>query len=349
MQRRGARSVFGIVMGFSGAVALCQSAPPTEMPKDPVALLNLAAKSNGLDGTDIKPWRLKASFGIFDDKGDTSEQGTIEEAWASPHRSKITYTVGTDSETDYDTDKGMLRSVAGTPKLGQAMTIVTQLVQPITNEQARSHWVLGIEKRDAGKAKVVCVVVKAFNTPSGNQPFFGPTYCLDENRPVLRVTVQGFSGNQVLFNDIRTFQDRYVAGEISEVRNGKRMLAVHLSSIEPIEAVDAAEFTPPADATPIERKIAISNAVAQGNLIKSVAPEYPIYAKEAGISGTVVLQAMIGKNGKITNLRAVSGPDILQQAAVDAVRQWVYRPYLLNGEPVSVDTTINVVFNLGHR
>ena len=76
-------------------------------------------------------------------------------------------------------------------------------------------------------------------------------------------------------------------------------------------------------------------------------PQYPAIAKAARIQGIVVLQATISKSGSIQNLRVISGPPMLQQAAMDAVRSWRYKPYLLNGEPVEVETTINVVFNLG--
>ena len=65
------------------------------------------------------------------------------------------------------------------------------------------------------------------------------------------------------------------------------------------------------------------------------------------MQGTVVLQATISKSGTIENLRVMSGPAMLQQAALDAVRTWRYRPYLLNGEPVEVETTVNVVFTMG--
>jgi len=76
-------------------------------------------------------------------------------------------------------------------------------------------------------------------------------------------------------------------------------------------------------------------------------PVYPAIAKATGTQGTVVLQAVISKTGTIENLRVVSGPPLLQQAALDAVKQWRYRPYLLNGEPIEVETTVNVVFTLG--
>jgi protein TonB len=81
-------------------------------------------------------------------------------------------------------------------------------------------------------------------------------------------------------------------------------------------------------------------------LVDKRMPVYPAIAKETGTQGTVVLQATISRNGTIENLRVVSGPEMLQQAALDAVQQWRYRPYLLSGEPVEVETTVNVVFKL---
>jgi protein TonB len=82
-------------------------------------------------------------------------------------------------------------------------------------------------------------------------------------------------------------------------------------------------------------------------LISKTQPVYPIDAKQARVSGTVVLRAVIGTDGIIKDLRVVSGPDLLRQAALDAVQQWRYRPYLLNDDPVEVRTTINIIFTLG--
>jgi periplasmic protein TonB len=92
--------------------------------------------------------------------------------------------------------------------------------------------------------------------------------------------------------------------------------------------------------------VRISSRVVEGLLIRKTMPIYPPIAKATGTQGTVVLQATIARNGTIENLRMVSGPTLLQQAALDAVRNWLYRPYLLNGEPVEVETTVNVVFKL---
>jgi TonB family protein len=99
-------------------------------------------------------------------------------------------------------------------------------------------------------------------------------------------------------------------------------------------------------ATPLKR-VTIAGGIAVGMLLHQVAPDYPPIAKAMKLQGTVVLQATIMKDGTIDNLQVISGSPILQQAAIDAVKQWVYKPYMLNGEPVQVQTTVNVIFTLG--
>jgi protein TonB len=97
---------------------------------------------------------------------------------------------------------------------------------------------------------------------------------------------------------------------------------------------------------PVER-MRIGGNVMAANLIRKVDPVYPQIAKTAHISGSVVLHAIIAKDGTIQELSVVSGPPLLQRSAMDAVRQWRYKPTLLNTQPVQVDTTITVIFNLG--
>jgi protein TonB len=84
----------------------------------------------------------------------------------------------------------------------------------------------------------------------------------------------------------------------------------------------------------------------EGNLIERVQPQYPSLARQARIQGTVLLSAVISRDGKIENLQVLSGHPMLVQAAMDAVRQWRYRPYYLNNEPVEVETQVTVNFTL---
>ncbi len=97
---------------------------------------------------------------------------------------------------------------------------------------------------------------------------------------------------------------------------------------------------------PSPAAVRLSSKFVEGFLIYKNVPQYPIIAKTVGMQGTVVLQATISKAGTIQNLQVVSGPPMLQQAAIDAVKTWRYRPYLLNNEPVEVETTVNVIFRI---
>ncbi len=100
----------------------------------------------------------------------------------------------------------------------------------------------------------------------------------------------------------------------------------------------------PKVATP--QRVRVSQGVSQGLLIHQVKPTYPALARQARIQGQVVLQAVIAKDGSIQNLHLVSGHPMLTQSAMDAVKQWRYKPYFLNGEPVEVETQITVNFTL---
>ena len=102
---------------------------------------------------------------------------------------------------------------------------------------------------------------------------------------------------------------------------------------------------PPPTATP--SRIRVGGNVEAASLINKVTPQYPPIAKTAHVSGTVVLHAIIGKDGTIRELQSISGPPLLMKSAMDAVKEWRYKPTQLNGEPVEVDTTVDVVFTLG--
>lgn len=91
----------------------------------------------------------------------------------------------------------------------------------------------------------------------------------------------------------------------------------------------------------------VDSKIMRGMQTKKVNPTYPPIARAAHISGVVVLRAIIGKDGHVHNLMAISGPEILRGASVEAVQQWEYKPYMMNGVPVEVDTTITVSFDIG--
>ncbi len=111
-----------------------------------------------------------------------------------------------------------------------------------------------------------------------------------------------------------------------------------IGSTGPVALPKAPAVVPP--------RVRVSQGVSRGMLIQQVKPEYSQLARAARVQGAVVLHAIIGRDGAIQNLQVVSGHPVLIQSAIDAVKQWRYRPYLLNGEPVEVDTEITVKFSL---
>jgi protein TonB len=94
------------------------------------------------------------------------------------------------------------------------------------------------------------------------------------------------------------------------------------------------------------QRVRVSSGVQSGLLVRKVPPAYPPLARQARIQGTVILQAQISKDGNIENLQLISGHPMLAPAAIEAVKQWKYKPYLLNGEPVEVETQVQVNFTL---
>lgn len=299
-----------------------------------------AAKLNGLTGDDIKPWHLKATWTQLDPDGKTTDQGTYEESWVSPTKYKRTFTGNTPSVTEYGSEKGEMRTGANQVFSILLLNAQHDFVEPLPTEKTVQSKEFSDKEIDSGGMKLSCISVAP-------QAYPGLTYCLNTEQPILRISARAAESIQILHNRILRFQGHFIAGDLKIVRSGKIALTAHVESIEPLAQVNEADFTPPADAVLMPHMVNISGGIAVGMLLRKVAPEYPQVAKDSRTQGTVVLQAIISKEGLIRDLHVVSGSKMLQDAALDAVRQWEYRPYLLNGEPVEVMTTINVVFTLG--
>ncbi len=111
----------------------------------------------------------------------------------------------------------------------------------------------------------------------------------------------------------------------------------------------ALEAQVPAKATQVAKpQLKVPNDAMQQRIRHLVRPEYPEDARQAGVQGTVVLDAVVDPQGAVTRVRFVSGPEELSPAAINAVRWWRYEPYLVNGQPATVETTVAVDFRLAN-
>jgi periplasmic protein TonB len=108
------------------------------------------------------------------------------------------------------------------------------------------------------------------------------------------------------------------------------------------------EYVHPIPSVPVRPRAVRQSLIMEGNLIHKVEPQYPAIAKQLHIEGTVIVKAIISRDGVITHAEAENGQTLLVQAALAAVRQWRYRPYYLNHEPIEVETEIRVNFVLQH-
>jgi TonB family protein len=315
---------------------------------DPKALLREAIRVNTLTGADMKPWHLKATVTALDENGNVTDEGTVEEFWAGNHKSKEIFHGRVFVQTIYSTEKGTFRTGSSVNPPNVLPRARNEFLSPVTmQDQMIGRWTFNREQRAGSGTPLTCLTVTGLSTSDGFSKIDGPTYCLETSDLSFRSTTYTNSQYEVDRSNLQRFQGVFVPGDIAISSKGKPILKAHLDLIETMNPVDDALLVPPPDAVSAPLVVNISGGVSQAMLLQKVAPSYPEEAKAAGIKGTVVLQARIGKDGRISDLKVISGAPELQEASIEAVRQWVYRPYLLNGELVEVNTTINVVFMLG--
>lgn len=347
---RGRKLVGVCMLNVASVITSAQSAPSLPMPKDANQLLLLAQKQNRLTNPDISPWHLKIVVRQFDLSSNVAAESQIEEFWSGESKYKVIYTTPTASMTEYSTAKGLFRSAGNPVPPGPLKQAGNAFTNPIfENENLIEKWILNRESHKANGGKLVCLSTKGIRTERGKQEFIGSTYCLDSAKPILlsRLNPASPAGAAVYMrSNIQEFHGSYVPRDVELIVGGKKALEAHLELLEDLTQKDDGYFAPPSDAAvaPVVKMINVSSGVSRVMLEHGTAPEYPVAAKAAGISGTVVLEARISKEGSVSDLKVVSGPQELQQAAIDAVRAWKYKPYLVNGEPVEVRTQVNVTF-----
>jgi len=398
--------------------------PPDPLHANPGAFMAEAARRNGLQAFGLAPWHLKVSFRLFDDNGQLTDTGIVEEYHASPLKYRLSYASIGFKSIFYETGKGDL----GDFRTGDQTPVpepLSELRPAFLNPFPPPFYLrtLGLVPVDPTGRGITFSCVNMKPKPGGMDGALGSQsqalegmYCFEPGKYELKVSMPvrvrptGSVPLMIARTNLISFGGLSIPVDLAVVKGGKVALAAHLETIEPLTAIDETLFDPPADAkfypmikflppppppppptasataSPaffghdikmISEKAAPSNAggvagmegsamavppnvtvsapkqvnisagVAAGLILKKTVPVYPALAKAARVQGTVVLQGTISKEGTVENLRVISGSPMLTQAAIDAVEQWVYRPYLLMGEPVEVETQINVIFTLG--
>jgi TonB family protein len=311
---------------------------------DPRILMKAAATANSLLGAEMKPWHMKISYALADEKGAVTDRGTIEEFWTGPKHYKLVITGSNYKRTVYGTEKGVLFSGVS----GQVPALIARLnhafTDPLPSPEAVALYTYTPEEIKLNGAAFNCRVLHGQQAIHGTSITTGLIYCFDPEKPILRISDSTIESTRVLYNTVGTFQGKFVGRDLRIIHNGKPAVAARLDALEVLGPINEAEFTPTADAA-LPRTVDISAAIAQGQLLHMANPHVPLEAMQSGTSGTVTLEATIDTDGRVQETKILNGPLLLQPAAVEAVHSWQYRPFLLNGEPVQAHTTIHVEFD----
>ena len=328
------------------------SAPAVEamptLPADAAGILSLASRYNGLDAPGLMPWHIAATYETFDAKGQSSAKGTFDDYWLGDGKYKRTYTSSSFTQTEFKTSGGRYRTGnLDSPPYPESL-VEDLLLHPLPADKEIQESTPERRTLQAGKVKLECVMLSQKLTNVAFAPLgLFPTYCFSDNKPMLRIGLS-FGQTQATFNSPVLFQGRYLAQDIFVQDGQKPLLKIHVERIAAYSSVDPAAFAPPAGSKAIEQQaVQVANGVMAGKLLKQEQPVYPDYARKNRITGTVIMNVLIGRDGHIRNLRLISAPDSsLAISAIAAARSSVYTPFKFNGEPVEVNTTVTMTYNI---
>jgi TonB family protein len=339
-------------LSYMLVAALCQPfVAPAIRAEDAIQLaarLHAADAGSALDTPNLKPWHLKLSVQLFDDKGKPKDQGTIEEWWSAPGVERREYKTGTYSATEIRKDGQLYRTKGAETPSYYLDYLREQAVHPMPTSSEVDQSTPELRKQSFGKAPLECVMLsqpikRVMVLPLG----LFPTYCFDPGKDVLRLTFE-FGLQATIRNSLATFQGRTVARDVTVMADKAEAASSHIETLEggsiPERELDVSDAT----LAQSPEMVRISSGVVAGNALTQVQPVYPASAKQNRVSGTVVMHAIIGTDGRVHSLKLVSTPDPdLAISAIWAVRKWTYKPYILNGVPTDVETTINVNYTFG--
>jgi hypothetical protein len=315
--------------------------PDVTTPDDPRKRIALAEKVNGLHGLDI-PWHLKASYVVFSVDGPTSDAGTYEEWRVSEKQYRVALHSPSLSVEEYGTDHGVFR-IGERDWPREPLSSITSMIARPTFPHISEDTVFENYQQSFGAKKVPCTAIKKRGSPTTFKN--SPSFCFSPTNAVVLFASSSNAVNQTVFEHIRSLRGHYLAYDMKQYLEGKLWLKIHVDTLEGLGRTGLSALTVPAGAFPVTPRLHLAEQ-APDRLISKVDPTYPLAARLHDFQGTVILDALIDKEGHVAWLRALAGPVSLQQPSLDAVRQWVYKPYLLDGQPVEVETEINLVFDL---
>jgi hypothetical protein len=333
-----ADSVIAVAPDTSWTTSISFEAASPIKPVDPSTLaawLKQESAINGLSASDVHPWHIVIAYDQFDGDGDNFNSGVLEELWAGPKKFKRTYKSDNLNQTDYGTNSGLFRLGDQRWPNRAELQVRNEVIDPFSYAKSLKGVLPANVERKFGMYTLNCFVMK-----NGSGGISIPAqYCFEDNGSRLRYA-RGFGWFQTAFNDIVSFQERNVGRDVEVTDGGKPYLKLHVKTIEAIETIDDKDFVPPDNA------INLSGQRVTGVVVKAIKqpfPDWPSALRREHFK--VEVQIVIGKDGHVVSAHAVAGPSDAYKAAEDTVRKWAFLPYLVLGEPVEVESKVQLQNN----
>ncbi len=300
------------------------------------------AAANDLDLKGNTLFHLAMTFQLYDMKGKPVETGSFEEWWAAPGSSRVVVHLAGLKE-DGSAPEGAAPSVVRDDFL--VRELIGAAVRPVMAWQRASE-TLRDETRKFGKTSLSCVTTVP-GLASG--PGVGSeTLCTDPQIEDVRAVLESDGNRVVLRNSVGKFHETYVALGLQVSLLGRSAITGTVTALQNFDpATSEVKLPPPASesVTPGPEAGHVPAQVMAGRRVSFVQPEYPDMAKMQHMSGVVVLGVVIGRDGAIKTLAPIASTDVMfTETAMKAVKKWKYSPYMVNGSPTEVDTTITVNF-----
>jgi TonB family protein len=309
-----------------------------------------AAEVNSLDVSGMKPWHLKLDVEFGDGHGNVSDHGTVEELWASATQHRVVYTRGAKTMIELRNGDGLYRSKGLDLSLGLLEFVLQQVVHPIPSQSDLMRSTLTSETLPFGKQKFDCVMAgQSFRDLASTPLGLYPTYCLDHTQGSMLRVKYDFGGRVVLRNAIASFQGKMVTTNLTVNEGEKEIARGKIVALQAAELTEA-DFKPTDELSKIEDSapVTVEQKVMAKNKLRGSNPMYPVSAKEKGHEGSVVMDVIIGWDGRVRKLEVTNYPNgDLAVSAIAAASRWLYSPYLVNGEPVDCKTTITINYRFG--
>jgi hypothetical protein len=305
---------------------------------DAVDLPNWLSKEtilNGLQSTGLLPWHIVVTYDQFDEDGDNVHSGVYEEYWAAEKKYKRIYKSDNFNQTDYATDKGLYRHGDQRWPDRAELQVRTEVVAPFSYAATLQGFHGRNLERTFSGYKLQCVLIE------NDSAISDPTqYCFERDSSILRYS-RGFGWFQTVYNQIAPFQSRNLGHEVDVTDGGKPYLKLRVETIELLSHVDDADFVPPPDAVgPLGDRV---SGVSPVPVNMSSLPQWPASLRTQHFIMT--LEIVIGKDGHVVSAHAISGPPEGYKAGENAVRKWVFKPYLVLGKPVEVEQRVELSNN----